>query len=189
MRLRGIPKLADVDNMLYMLSRLGVRSAWQADGVLELEVVDESEVEAPYHLDAHDAPLVLPARPAVGPARPLRSSTTPAAASSATGRSIACLGDAAAAWNRADPARQQRPPGGEVRGGTIFLGGSFGSTVLGTAGIVAWPRPWPRSRTVLEVCAAQEPEVVDLCRFLNRCGARIEGLGSHRLVIDGVERS
>jgi UDP-N-acetylglucosamine 1-carboxyvinyltransferase len=40
-------------------------------------------------------------------------------------------------------------------------------------------------RTVLKNCA-QEPEVGDLARFLNACGARIEGAGTARIVIDGV---
>ena len=40
-------------------------------------------------------------------------------------------------------------------------------------------------RSVLKNCA-QEPEVGDLARFLNACGARIEGAGTGRIVIDGV---
>jgi len=42
-------------------------------------------------------------------------------------------------------------------------------------------------RTVLEN-AAREPEVVDLAEFLNAMGARITGVGSDTVVIDGVER-
>lgn len=41
-------------------------------------------------------------------------------------------------------------------------------------------------RTVIDN-AAREPEVVDLCRMLTAMGARIEGAGSPRLVIHGVE--
>lgn len=33
---------------------------------------------------------------------------------------------------------------------------------------------------------AKEPEVVDLCEFLNKMGAKIEGVGSERLEIEGV---
>jgi UDP-N-acetylglucosamine 1-carboxyvinyltransferase len=36
--------------------------------------------------------------------------------------------------------------------------------------------------------AALEPEVVDLAGFLKRMGARIEGAGSNRIVINGVKR-
>src|SRR5690606_17343339 len=42
-------------------------------------------------------------------------------------------------------------------------------------------------RTVLEN-AAREPEVVDLAELLIKMGARIEGHGTDRIVIDGVDR-
>jgi UDP-N-acetylglucosamine 1-carboxyvinyltransferase len=42
-----------------------------------------------------------------------------------------------------------------------------------------------RGTTVIEA-AACEPEIADLARFLNRMGARIRGLGTPRLVIEGV---
>jgi UDP-N-acetylglucosamine 1-carboxyvinyltransferase len=45
-----------------------------------------------------------------------------------------------------------------------------------------------KGTTVLEN-AAREPEIGDLCTFLNAMGAAIEGVGSPRLVIHGVERS
>lgn len=35
--------------------------------------------------------------------------------------------------------------------------------------------------------AAAEPHVADLCRFLNACGAKIKGIGTHELEIDGVK--
>jgi len=35
---------------------------------------------------------------------------------------------------------------------------------------------------------AREPEVEDLCNFLNSMGAKISGIGSSRLVIEGVEK-
>jgi UDP-N-acetylglucosamine 1-carboxyvinyltransferase len=41
--------------------------------------------------------------------------------------------------------------------------------------------------TVLEN-AAREPEVVDLANFLNKMGAKISGVGSNLLVIDGVDK-
>ena len=44
-----------------------------------------------------------------------------------------------------------------------------------------------KGTTVLEN-AAREPEIVDLCRFLNAMGAKIDGIGSPRLVIHGVEQ-
>lgn len=35
--------------------------------------------------------------------------------------------------------------------------------------------------------AAAEPHVQDLCRFLNKCGAKIKGIGTHEIEIDGVK--
>ncbi len=46
-----------------------------------------------------------------------------------------------------------------------------------------WPKVAQRSRP-----AACEPEVVDLGEYLNKMGARISGLGTPFLTIDGVER-
>ena len=36
--------------------------------------------------------------------------------------------------------------------------------------------------------AAREPEIDDLCNFLNKMGAKIEGIGGGRLEITGVEK-
>ena len=40
--------------------------------------------------------------------------------------------------------------------------------------------------TVIDSAAA-EPEVVDLANFLNKMGAKIEGAGTRRLIIEGVK--
>ena len=41
--------------------------------------------------------------------------------------------------------------------------------------------------TILEN-AAQEPEIVDLCNFLNKMGARIKGAGTDTIKVEGVEK-
>jgi UDP-N-acetylglucosamine 1-carboxyvinyltransferase len=73
-----------------------------------------------------------------------------------------------------------------LKGKEIFMGGPFGSTVLGT-GNALMAAVTAKGRTVLE-SAACEPEVTDLANFLNKMGAKISGIGSPRLVIDGVEQ-
>jgi len=70
-------------------------------------------------------------------------------------------------------------------GKQVFLGGPFGSTVLGTANLLM-AATLARGRTVIE-SAACEPEIADLAGFLNAMGARITGIGSPRLVIEGVD--
>ncbi|MHC4292843.1 MAG: UDP-N-acetylglucosamine 1-carboxyvinyltransferase [Planctomycetota bacterium] len=74
-------------------------------------------------------------------------------------------------------------PNGLV-GNDVFLGGPFGSTVLGTANIMM-AAVLAKGSTVID-CAACEPEIVDLANCLNKMGAKISGIGSPRLTIEGV---
>ena len=73
-----------------------------------------------------------------------------------------------------------------LTGANIFLGGSFGSTVLGTANVMM-AATLARGRTVIE-SAACEPEIADLADCLNDMGAQVSGIGSPRLVIEGVRQ-
>ncbi|RMD65982.1 MAG: UDP-N-acetylglucosamine 1-carboxyvinyltransferase, partial [Planctomycetota bacterium] len=78
-----------------------------------------------------------------------------------------------------------RAPAGGLRGARIFLGGPFGSTVLGTANILS-AACLARGETVIE-SAACEPEIVDLAQTLSAMGAQIEGAGSPRIRVQGVQ--
>jgi len=73
-----------------------------------------------------------------------------------------------------------------LKGREIFMGGAFGSTVLGTANILM-AATLARGRTVIE-SAACEPEIADLANCLNVMGAKISGIGSPRLTIEGVKQ-
>ncbi len=73
----------------------------------------------------------------------------------------------------------------KLTGNTIDLRGKFGSTVLGTDNVLM-AAVLADGVTVIEGAAA-EPEVVDLANFLNKMGARIEGAGTSRIVIEGVK--
>ncbi len=72
-----------------------------------------------------------------------------------------------------------------AKGTHVFLGGRFGSTVTGTANLLMAAVLTPGT-TRLE-SAACEPEIPDLCEMLIKMGARIWGVGSHSLVIEGVK--
>jgi UDP-N-acetylglucosamine 1-carboxyvinyltransferase len=71
-----------------------------------------------------------------------------------------------------------------LTGKEIFLGGPFGSTVLGTANVLM-AATLAKGTTVIE-SAACEPEIVDLANCLSEMGAKITGIGSPRLIIEGV---
>lgn len=74
----------------------------------------------------------------------------------------------------------------DLVGKEIFMGGPFGSTVLGTANVLM-AATLAKGRTVIE-SAACEPEIADLANCLNQMGAKITGIGSPRLIIEGVRQ-
>jgi UDP-N-acetylglucosamine 1-carboxyvinyltransferase len=84
-----------------------------------------------------------------------------------------------------------RVEGGDIKvfapkltGTTIDMRGTFGPTVLGTDNVMM-AAVLADGVTFIEG-AAMEPEVVDLANFLNKMGARIEGAGTSRIIIQGV---
>jgi UDP-N-acetylglucosamine 1-carboxyvinyltransferase len=85
-----------------------------------------------------------------------------------------------------------RVEGGNVKvfapklvGAIVNLTGKFGPTVLGTDNVMM-ASVLAEGITVIEG-AATEPEVVDLAGFLNKMGAKIEGAGTRRMIIEGVK--
>jgi len=77
-------------------------------------------------------------------------------------------------------------PGSRLKGARVFLGGPFGSTVLGTANVMS-AAVLAEGTTVIE-SAACEPEVDDLANLLMSMGAKIHGAGSPRITIEGVDK-
>lgn len=77
------------------------------------------------------------------------------------------------------------PKGGLV-GCELDLRGKHGPTVLGTDNIMM-AACLAKGTTIIE-SAACEPEVVDLANFLISMGAKIEGAGTRRITIEGVEK-
>jgi len=74
----------------------------------------------------------------------------------------------------------------KLKGRRIFLGGTFGSSVLATANLMM-AAALAEGETLIEF-AAGEPEIVDLANFLNKMGAKVKGAGSHLLRIKGVKK-
>jgi len=74
----------------------------------------------------------------------------------------------------------------KLTGAVVNLRGKFGPTVLGTDNVMM-AAVLAEGTTVIEA-AAQEPEVVDLANFLNKMGAKVEGAGTRRIIIEGVQQ-
>jgi UDP-N-acetylglucosamine 1-carboxyvinyltransferase len=184
-RIDAVPNLADVDHMGSLLGELGVRVEREGDR-LELTVEDESSSAARYDLvrkmrasvcvlgpllaKRGRARVAMPGGCAIG-SRPIDIHL----------RGLEALGAEVELEGGDIIATADRLTGGEV-----FLGGPFGSTVTGTANIMM-AAALAEGTTVIE-CAACEPEIQDLAEFLTAMGARISGVGSPRVVIEGVDR-
>ena len=183
--LRDIPDVSDVRFLAELLTKLGVDVTRQADGALKLVVRDEMNCKAEYEIvrkmrasicvlgpllaKRGHAQVAMPGGCAIGD-RPVNLHI---AAMQKLGADIDLVtGDIIAKTRK-------------MKGAEIFLGGPFGSTVLGTANVLM-AAVLAEGRTVIEM-AACEPEVVDLADFLNQCGAQITGQGTPRITIDGVK--
>ena len=185
--LRDVPELSDIRNMLRLLGELGVEN--DRDGsTISLHAKDESEVHARYD-------IVRTMRASICVLGPMLARRGMARVSMPGGcaigqrpvdlhlRGLEALG-AKIELDGGDIIAKV-PQSGRLIGDTVFLGGPFGSTVLGTANVMS-AATLAQGTTVIE-CAACEPEIVDLANMLNAMGAKITGAGSPRVTIRGVE--
>ncbi len=184
-RLANVPQLQDVATTLKLLGRMGVkatRSATQPDEV-ELDASDVHTPEAAYELVKTMrasilvlGPLVarfgqavvsLPGGCAIG-SRPVDQHI----------KGLQAMGAEIHVEHGNIHARAKRLRGARITTDMI--------TVTGTENLLM-AATLAEGETVLEN-AAQEPEVVDLAEMLVAMGARIEGHGTSRIRIEGVER-
>lgn len=182
--LRGVPDLADVRTLVALLRTLGMEARTQPDELV-LSCVDQRSCRADYE-------LVRRMRASICVLGPLLARRKKAIVSLPGGCNIGHRPiDLHLKGLRALGAEIQIENGyviasaSQLRGAAIHLGGAQGSTVTGTCNVMT-AACLARGTTVIDA-AACEPEVVDLGNLLMAMGARIEGLGTPRLVIDGVE--
>ena len=182
--IHSVPQLADIEAMNVLLAELGVSSRRDGDTLCQT-VENESNIHARYDLvrkmrasvcvlgpllaKRGKARVAMPGGCAIG-ARPIDLHL----------RGLQALG-ARIDLDGGDIVVSAR----KLHGAEVFMGGPFGSTVLGTANIMM-AATLAEGPTVIE-CAACEPEVTDLAEYLNAMGAHIEGAGSPRITIEGVK--
>lgn len=75
----------------------------------------------------------------------------------------------------------------KIKGAHMYLGGTFGSSVLATANVMMASVLAYGEETIIE-SAACEPEIEDLGQVLNAMGAKIQGHGTPRVTIHGVKK-
>lgn len=181
--IRRVPDLSDTNYMLQILKHLG-SEVERASGTVHIAAVKINSV-APYD-------VVRKMRASVCVIGPLLGRCKEATVSLPGGcvigdrpidlhlKGFEALGSAV------------RVEGGNIKvfapkltGAVVNLRGKFGPTVLGTDNVMM-AAVLADGTTVIEG-AAQEPEVVDLANFLNKMGAKIEGAGTRRIIIEGVK--
>ena len=182
--LHNVPDLVDVTTLSHLLRSLGARVERRIDGALEITVVDQQPCLADYELVRRMRASVCVLGPLLGRRR--RACVSLPGGCNIGHRPIdlhlkglRALGAEITIERGYVFARADR-----LRGADIYLGGSFGSTVTGTCNVLSAAILAKGTTTIS--AAACEPEVVDLGNMLNDMGARIEGLGTPLLRIEGV---
>ena len=181
-RFENLPHLNDVTTMLQLLGRMGVEVLLDDTGSVELDATQLSSLVAPYDLvrtmrasivvlgpllaRGHEAEVSLPGGCAIG-ARPVNLH-------------IKALEKLGVTFEVTDGYIKGRAPGGLVGGKVLF----DKITVTGTENVLM-AAALAKGETIIEN-AAREPEVSDLADCLVAFGAKIEGIGTDTLRIEGV---
>ncbi len=189
--LSNLPHLADISTMAHLLAELGVGMGMNGDAVggghmgrvFELNAAGVTETTAPYDLVRTMRASVLVLGPLVARFGRARVSLPGGCAIGARPvdlhlKGLAQLG---AEIDLQEGYIEARAPKGGLKGGNVvFPMVSVGATEnLLMAAVLA------EGETVL-FNAAREPEVADLARCLITMGAKIEGVGTDTLKIQGV---
>jgi len=183
--LRNVPKLSDISNMARLLRELGC-DALGEHGTITLNNTDTSKLHARYDIVRTMRASICVLGPLLARRKEARVSMPGGCAFGARPvdlhlRGLEALGATIQLEGGDIIARADR-----LTGTTVFMGGPFGSTVLGTANVMC-AAALAEGTTMIE-CAACEPEIADLANLLNAMGAKITGAGSPRIIIEGVPR-
>jgi len=189
--LTNLPRLADVDTFSHLLNQLGVSTS--VAGVKKGEIGRRMTLQAD-EIVSTVAPydMVRKMRASVLVLGPMLARCGEAAVSLPGGcaigdrpidlhlKALECMGaeiELAAGYVKASAPKGGRLPGGDFSFPVVSVGATENAVM---AAVLA------KGRTQL-FNAAREPEIADLCNLLVAMGAKIKGIGSSHLIIDGVE--
>jgi UDP-N-acetylglucosamine 1-carboxyvinyltransferase len=181
--LSNVPNLQDVRTMIKLLRQMGVQSEVSGDGRVSLNASTVDKLIAPYEMVKTmrasilvlgplvarfgEAKVSLPGGCAIG-ARPVDQHI----------KGLQAMGAEINIEHGFIEARAKRLKGARIITDMITV---TGTENLLMAAVLA------EGETVIEN-AAREPEVSDLAHLLVKMGAKIDGIGTDRLVIQGVDR-
>jgi UDP-N-acetylglucosamine 1-carboxyvinyltransferase len=179
--LRNVPRIADVETMLELLNDVGADADWGGPNEVHVHAADVTKQELDDELCSRMRASFLLAGPLLSR---LGAVSVPPPGGDVIGRRrldphIHALTELGA---QVDIGLRYEMRGGALRGKHIFLDEA---SVMATENAVMVAALTPGETVIGN--AACEPHVQDLCRFLCSLGARIEGIESNVLRIEGVE--
>ncbi|MBA2412388.1 MAG: UDP-N-acetylglucosamine 1-carboxyvinyltransferase [Burkholderiaceae bacterium] len=178
----NVPQLQDVATTLKLLKQMGV-AVERDNATVRLKADSVTRTEAPYELVKTMRASILVLGPLVARAGSARVSLPGGCAIGARPvdqhiKGLEALGATIRIENGFVVAEAKRLRGARIATDMV--------TVTGTENLMM-AATLADGETIIEN-AAREPEVVDLAAALSAMGARIQGAGSDRIVIQGVER-
>jgi len=181
-RITNVPDIADVDIMAEVLGHLGA-VVTRADHSLSIDATNITSYETPYELVAKMRASIAVLGPLVARFGEARVAMPGGCniGSRKIDMHISGLEKLGVNISFGHGYIHAVAPKGGLAPAKVTLGfPSVGATEnLLTAGVVA------NGTTVIDN-AAREPEIVDLCEFLNKMGARISGAGTSTITVEGV---
>ena len=182
--IHDIPDLQDIRSQIELLEKLGVHISRREDGSRTFEVKSETDSHAPYDIVRKMRASICVLGPLLAKRGKVRVSMPGGCAIGDRPVDIHLKGLRALGAKIHLDAGDIIAEAKKLHGTEIFLGGNFGSTVLGTANVMS-AATLAHGVTTIE-SAACEPEVVDLAEYLIAMGAKITGHGTPRIRIEGV---
>jgi len=180
----NVPDLLDVTTMLGLMQELGVTAERRPGDNLLLDPRAARSTQAPYDIVRRMRASILVLGPLVARFGSARVSLPGGCAIGARPvdlhlKALTALGAAVAVEAGYITAEAE---GGRLRGGRIILT----SPSVGATETALMAATLARGETEI-VNAARDPEVCDLALCLTAMGASIEGAGTHRIQVEGVE--
>lgn len=181
LHLSNVPRLNDISTTLKLLGQMGVKSKRENNEVVIVQADQVSSLEAPYEMVKTMRASILVLGPLVARFGEARVSLPGGCAIGQRPvdqhiQGLAALGADIRIEHGFVVAKASRLKGATIRTDMVTV---TGTENLMMAAVLA------EGRTILEN-AAREPEVVDLAELLIKMGAKIQGHGTDRIVIEGV---
>jgi UDP-N-acetylglucosamine 1-carboxyvinyltransferase len=182
-RIGNVPHLHDITTTLELLGRMGVTlTVDEKSGVL-IDATTLTDTEAPYDLVKTMRASILVLGPLLAKFGKADVSLPGGCAIGSRPVDLHLRGlEAMGAEIKVENGYIRATNGGGLKGAHIFLDQV---TVTGTENLMM-AATLAEGTTILEN-AAREPEVVDLANYLNAMGAKISGIGTATLTIEGVK--